>query len=277
MAMTVAEQLMYTTTKVTSLLNGVETGSGTAFYYNIKVPNTDGNSIPALITNKHVIAGSDEIAFRAHIRGASREPSGAWHNCRIATADSNVVYHPDPNVDLCAISIHSILSESDRLGKPIFNIAIDESLIPSASEWPQFDALENLLMIGCPRGIYDEVNNIPIFRRGYSATPLSRNYEGNSSFLVDMACYPGSSGSPIFIYDPNGFLDKTSNSYMMSQRVKFVGILFRGPLIDSKGQIIFQNIPTVNVQNMMHLGEAIKATEVLTISNMILKMMGVST
>ena len=43
---------------------------------------------------------------------------------------------------------------------------------------------------------------MPILRRGTTATPIALNFEGRPEFLIDAAVYPGSSGSPVFVYLP---------------------------------------------------------------------------
>ena len=54
-------------------------------------------------------------------------------------------------------------------------------------------------MIGYPIGLIDEYNNKPIVRKGITATTYNIDYNGKKEFLIDIACFPGSSGSPIFI------------------------------------------------------------------------------
>ena len=48
--------------------------------------------------------------------------------------------------------------------------------------------------------MYDQVNLIPITRTGMTATPLQLDYDGRPSFLIDASVFPGSSGSPVFVY-----------------------------------------------------------------------------
>lgn len=80
--------------------------------------------------------------------------------------------------------------------------------------------------------------------------------------MVDMACFPGSSGSPIFVYDRNGYLDRKTNSYNIgASRIHFVGVLYSGPLITNDGRIVLQQHPKVEVSAMMHLGNAIRSSQ----------------
>ena len=132
-------------------------------------------------------------------------------------------------------------------------------------------------MVGCPRGIFDEKNNIPIARRGITATPLGKKYEGNDQFVVDMACFPGSSGSPIFVYDRNGFLDRKQNTYQIgAQRVFFVGVLFAGPVITNAGKIVMGQPTEVQVATAMHLGYAVRSTAMHAIEDLLRKRVGAS-
>lgn len=38
------------------------------------------------------------------------------------------------------------------------------------------------------------------FRRGITATNINFDYNGKKEFVIDAACFPGSSGFPVFIW-----------------------------------------------------------------------------
>jgi len=63
-------------------------------------------------------------------------------------------------------------------------------------------------MVGYPIGLWDEKNNYPIFRKGITATHPANDYNGKSEFMIDAACFPGSSGSPVYIIDELNYVDK---------------------------------------------------------------------
>jgi hypothetical protein len=48
-------------------------------------------------------------------------------------------------------------------------------------------------MVGYPNGLWDTANNFPLIRRGVTATHIKNNYNGKSEFVIDIACYGGSS------------------------------------------------------------------------------------
>ncbi len=256
-----AEQLLYSTVKLTSSFQGNITGTGTGFFSTF---NRTNNSIsPVIITNNHVVQGSDKIHLKCHIRdNNSNVPSGRFLDINISLHDS-VVQHPDLNIDLCAISFGAILNQAVANGTPIFNSTIEMDLIPDLSEWQYFDAIEEVTMIGCPNGLSDDTNNLPLVRKGITASNPSKPYNGKQEFVIDMACFPGSSGSPIFLYNPNGYFDRQSNLFRMGeQRLRLLGILYAGPQVTNSGNIILANPPQFNVKSMMHLGFAIRSSEV---------------
>jgi hypothetical protein len=258
MAMTPAEQMLYSTVKLSTFSGSTPTGSGTGFFWGIEAAG--GHAI-LLVTNKHVVEGADRVVAVCHIGEGAEAPTGKFANCDIRLDPEGMVEHPDPNVDLCAFGINNLLDQGTAAGTPLFFRCTGPSLIPAAEDWTQFDAIENVLMVGCPQGLYDQVNNLPIVRRGITATPLGNRYEGRDEFLVDMACFPGSSGSPVFIYDRDGYLDRKSGNYLLgASRLLLVGILYAGPQATSEGTIVLGRQPRIVVNSMMHLGQVIRST-----------------
>lgn len=265
-ALSIAEQLLYSTVKLTASVGGNVLSYGTGFFIRLVIDND--HSAPIIVTNKHVVANCDRITAMLHLSNGN-EPAGTFAPAHIGIGP-NVIHHPDPTVDLCAIPIADILIQAENAGTPIFLRYLDLGLIPTDDDWQYFDAIEDVTMIGCPNGISDEVNNLPIIRQGITATPLSKKYNGKPEFMVDMACFPGSSGSPIFIYDRNGYLDRKTNSNMIgASRLHLVGVLYAGPLITNNGQVILAVPPQISINTMMHLGYAIRASEIRTLDALI--------
>lgn len=261
--LTIAERLLYSTIKLTAIKAGNRISSGTGFF--TLFAEKDGEFVPAIVTNKHVISGADEIMAICHLADGSK-PSGKFVNCTMSLTQGTYFNHPDPDVDLCAIPFGEIINQAINARTPIFLQWVDPSLIPHEDDWQYFDAIEEVTMIGCPNGISDEANNLPMARRGITASPLSKKYNGKDEFMVDMACFPGSSGSPVFIYDRNGFLDRRTNTYHMGQsRIVFVGILYAGPQVTNTGNIVLGHAPRVMVAAMMHLGNVIRSSALHTI------------
>ena len=107
--------------------------------------------------------------------------------------------------------------------------------------------MEEITMVGYPNGIWDQVNNMPIFRRGITATHPNLDWNGKSEFLIDAACFPGSSGSPVFLYNQIGYATKSKGMTIGPSRVKLLGILYAGPQHTASGEIKIVAVPTQNV------------------------------
>ena len=90
-----------------------------------------------------------------------------------------------------------------------------------------------------------------------------------------MACFPGSSGSPIYILNEGGYKDKVGNLNWGQSRIIFIGTLFSGPIYDATGKLVVTDIPTSNqvVEShtgvMVNLGYYIKSSEILEFKNII--------
>lgn len=99
------------------------------------------------------------------------------------------INHPDPKVDLAALFIGELISQAAEYKKPLYYIGLSKEIIPSADKLKNLSALEEIIMVGYPIGIWDHVNNMPIFRKGITATHPSLDYQGRKEFLVDAACF----------------------------------------------------------------------------------------
>ena len=107
---------------------------------------------------------------------------------------------------------------------------------------------------------------MPIFRRGITATHPNLDWNGKPEFLIDAACFPGSSGSPVFLYNQVGYATKSGGMTIGPSRLKLIGILYAGPQHTISGEIKIVTIPTQNVPVAIssipnNLGIVIKATK----------------
>ncbi len=112
------------------------------------------------------------------------------------------------------------------------------------------------------------MNNLPIFRRGYTASHPKFDFNKSGIGLVDMACFPGSSGSPIFIHNENGYSDRNGTMHLGAKRIILLGVLFEGPRYNASGEITINPIPMKNVlgvstPTLINLGYYIKSIELL--------------
>ena len=178
----ISENMMYNTVRLET-----GNGSGTGSFFNFQI----GESIvPVIITNKHVINynPSETATFFLHTANDNGEPEG---NLKISFS-TNWIFHDEK--DICYCYINPLLHEiKRRYSKDIFFIANDESIIPNKEKLQELNALEELVMVGYPIGLWDSRNNYPIFRKGYTANHPAIDFNEDGIGLVDIACFPGSS------------------------------------------------------------------------------------
>ncbi|WP_155760611.1 trypsin-like peptidase domain-containing protein [Stenotrophomonas maltophilia] len=138
----------------------------------------------------------------------------------------------------------------------------EPSLVPN-DERKNVRAIEPIMMIGYPNGLWGEHNNRPLARRGSTASHPFLKWNGRQEFVIDAACFPGSSGSPVFLFEDIMFRTK-DNSYTPGARAQLLGVLASGPLFTNEGTLVRRDIPTATtmvpvVSSMMNLGNVVHA------------------
>lgn len=257
---TVASQLQYCTTRIEVTLDDGRTGIGTGFFFDFPLP--DGQHIPTLVTNKHVIQNSKKGSFVLHLaNNDGKSPSGKTKKIELDNFASRWLGHPNNDTDICVLLLQPIFNE---FSEKIFKVAVSENICLSDEKLSELYAIEDVIMVGYPRGLWDETNNFPIIRRGITASNPASDFQGKAQGVVDIAAFHGSSGSPIFIYNCGTYPVKGGVS--IGNRVIFLGILYAGPIIKKSGETLISNIPVTEedlkeVIQTVHLGYYVKAKE----------------
>lgn len=215
----VAEKLLFSTIRIETE-SPSHTGVGTGFFFHYTIP---GKYIPFIITNRHVV----EYCTSCTIYLTRRDNNLPNLEEKIELKLTNMKYwhfHPDPNIDIACLSYGAIKKNLDIDGIEAYYIPIDNEIVPKSDQIKMLDAIEDVTFCGYPRGIWDSAHNLPIFRKGVTATPINIDYENKPAFLVDASVFEGSSGSPVFLYNKGIIPDKMGNS-TVGIRIVFLGIL----------------------------------------------------
>lgn len=275
---TLSEQMLFCTVRIKAQLSDGSISIGTGFFFDFSLD--DKMKIPVIITNKHVIKNAVKGKFQLHeakITDRPSEPSGRFFTVVMDQFEGRWLLHPDDMVDLCAMPFQPLQVDAELKNKSIFRISLDSNLILTDSALKELSAVEDILMVGYPIGLWDEINNLPLIRRGITSTHPSIDFCGKSVCVIDVACFPGSSGSPVLIVNECMYSTKTG-AQLGSSRAILLGVLFAGPQITAEGQIVIQDIPTGKhpfsvTKLMIHLGYIVKAKEVLTLGEHIKKVL----
>ena len=249
--MTLAEQLCYITTLIeTQETNGnycTATGFFIEFYTDKGIPKV------FLVTNRHVVENAQKMKIRLNYADEQGNPIDTqWVNIEIENAKTQFMYHPDKDVDL-AICTMSYAINVVRNKQNIFFKAFPPAFFVT-DEWAEnLDAIEDIIMVGYPYGLYDKTNNRPIVRKGITATDPKVDYEGKKIFFIDCACFPGSSGSPVLVHRKR-VREITPQATTFKEISKLVGIQMSMPIAEGRSK----NYQDVLFNQPINLGHVIK-------------------
>lgn len=245
MSLSLSEKLTYSTIRIECYSSKGEISTGTGYFFNFCENKKTGEHIPCIITNKHVIknASVGKLIFCTSENG---EPYNNKHyTINITDFEKAWINHNSPDVDLCAMPIATLLEDTKSKNIELFYISLQVSNLPTQEDLEDLTALEDLIMIGYPNGIWDSYNNKPIIRKGITATHPVLDYNNKKEFVIDMACFPGSSGSPVFLLSEGSYTSKKSGSFMIGNSKFFLlGTLYAGPQHNVIGQIVSVPIST---------------------------------
>jgi hypothetical protein len=266
---TVPNDLMFSTINI----DADDYGSGTSFIFNFTPLWSEfRRELPCLVTNKHVIiddnglekAQTATLLFHNKTKDKN-EPNGDFISLRF-TNNFYKYWICHPTMDLCVMPF---LKFFDTI--PFFK-SLKKENIPTSQQLNNLSAMEEILMIGYPNGIYDKTNNFPIFRRGITSTHPACDYENTPNFLIDVAAFNGSSGSPVCIYNSDSY--SNGKDLIIGPRFLFLGLLHEEYRTVFNGKVISDN--NENKQSVktetyttMHLGNVIKSRILMDFNELI--------
>lgn len=269
----ITKKLLFNTIRVDTELEDGSEGSGTAFVFS----HTTGSGVHTfVVTNRHLVEDvrSGGLVFTQKRHG---QPAlGERFQININDFSHAWFLHPNPEVDLAIISLRPLEQAARDQGVELYYHAIDSRLAPDAATLRALDALEQVIFVGYPNGVWDQVNLMPIMRRGTTATPMALDFEGRQEFLIDAAVYPGSSGSPVFVYQPDTLRSLQSGGGM---KFIFAGVVAAVFFREEANHLVPLPVPPNNQPIMMgsemiDLGLVIKADAVIVAVNAYLREAG---
>lgn len=257
-----SEKLFFTTTKISAYHSpGTPTYSvGTGFFLKLNPDLLHGETF--VVTNRHMVENfsawslsffssiNDKLILTKCVNSAPR--SYRWY-C-----------HPNKEIDIAVALIKPFLdikNFSPSFRDCIFLKSISQSDIISVNEENKLDAIEDVIFIGYPNGMWDEVNHLPIARKGMTASPLSIDFNGIPQFLVDASMFQGSSGSPVFLRDSGVRASKDGTSFGLGIPLfYFLGVVASGKFTHNKVQPEKYGLSSIE---MMDIGCVFKARTII--------------
>lgn len=278
-------EMLIQTVRIESTFESGMVSVGTGFPFTFcfkKVDEKTASGVRTIVTNRHVIEKKGERVKNGFLRLNKKNESNKCSfgdTVKIEFKGTEWVGHPSQSIDLCALPINKEVNRVEQSGDKVFYVSNLHALVPSnQQEWSRIGPLEDIICVGYPNGLWDEENNIPISRRGLTATYPKLNYLNKEQFLVDLPIYNGISGSPIFAYS-YGHEFYESGGYAVGGKCLLIGILYAGLKYkkNEPGADLSQ-IPTEKSESAVkdlgsNLGVAIKSTKLKDFDSIFQKMM----
>ena len=192
-----------------------ETGTGFLVYRSI----AENQGRVFLITNKHVIhkdptqrINVPNIKCHFNTKETDGTPGTVAGDIPLSNSDGSKRFreHPDPDTDVFALDVTDVMNLNSKIEKKWARY----DLFAEQLKRDELDitAGEEVVTIGYPLGLRQGATNFPLLRQGIIATRIgdpildkAKNPDGTfrdrrrRAFLIDGACIPGSSGSPVVL------------------------------------------------------------------------------
>lgn len=211
--------------------------TGTGFFYSIII---NGDTTNYIVTNKHVIDGCQIGTLVFNSKKNGKPVYGDILPLTVTNFDKLWIKHP--REDLAILPLAPILRSINKtFKKNAYFVTFLETDVLQPSEIEEFTAIEDVIMLGYPKGFYDSSNNLPILRRGVTATPMFIDFNNKPQFLLDIPIYPGSSGSPIVIYNQSSYTNRSGSTFAGAPRLRLLGIATESQNYQARGVTVLND------------------------------------
>jgi len=193
-----------------------------------------------LVTNRHVVVDESENYFPHFLEikthnSKSDFSSNSIISVQLYCKDKPAWYsHPnyaDNQVDVVLIPLDTTTMDNDNLC--FFNQSIINFI--TTSNFPigiKISSFANIIIAGYPLGFHDEINNLPVYRKGMIASSYPVHFNQLPYFLIDAYLHKGTSGSPVF-NSPDNILKNEKGSFH-SEFTYFLGIHSAEQVVDEE-------------------------------------------
>ena len=270
--MDISEQITYSTVLIRAVnKKKVCYRMGTGFIMLLCQNKETNHYVKVLITNKHVIEGSETTELELCKQGLDGAPIDT-ETVTFQFKSSAWIPHPEPSIDLCCVPIDYFRFWNVTPGTGCYACFLQSSLIPTKERLEELYAFEEVLMIGYPEGVSDEYNHKPIARKGMTASHPNKDYCGKAITVLDIAMFPGSSGSPVFLFNPC-FHVTNKDEFKVEGRILLLGIACSDYTQRENVFFSFFNILkkmfTFKIKTHINLAEIIKSEKILDFEKML--------
>jgi hypothetical protein len=245
--LTLSERVMYSTVRLEFPFSDKIEQFGTGFIFSFFLQ--DGSGVFAIVSNRHVFARDDgkgplfeDGLFRLTLAKSDRSPdTGKFVPVVMKNIQKSLIVHPE--CDLAIFLIDDVIGQMILNKTPPYFSAIDQSVIPTDDQLKALVPLESIVTVGYPGNYWDNINNLPLFHRGSTASAPYINFQGRREFVIDVTTWPGASGSPVFILDEGIYPDPRHGTGLLGSRAMLLGVVYGVWSEEVHGQVFIQYAP----------------------------------
>lgn len=180
-----------------------------------------------LVTNRHVARSDRRDVQPTHFRIQLHETAddlgqNQWVSVPLFDESEKPRWLEDKTSDSDVLCL-----EVEEVRKLAAEKAIAISALSEADFVPEdleFELGQELLVIGYPRGYYDEAHNLPVIRYATLASPYPIPFQGKPLALIDANLHPGTSGSPVILKPTSVPMWSRGMDPLSRRRVYLIGV-----------------------------------------------------
>eukprot|EP01032_Pedospumella_encystans_P022004 gene22004-24947_t len=137
---------------------------------------------------------------------------------------------PFDGTDLAAVRLSDcpLPSPAPNTATGFHSFPVHESL------FERYGGFHPTILIGFPHGHFDNLNNLPIWRTGFTASHPLVDYKGKKEGLNNIDCFPADSGAPVFVVVDTSE-SEMGNFYAGPKTPELLGIHYGGLTSDGSG------------------------------------------
>ncbi len=187
-----------------------------------------------LVTNRHVIIHrykNVEVipdSFTFNLRKIVNNDILKWDPITIYREEllDRLKVHRDKHVDIGIVRVSDLVNSRiasnkelkyvDPFGVSKLNMVGNNNI--------NVEVTDDVIIIGYPKGYYDEFNLYPIVKSGIVSSGWGLYFDGQPYFLIDAKLFPGSSGSIVFSKPTNTTVVNGKMMYSRDKQFAFLGI-----------------------------------------------------
>ena len=159
---TISSQLYLTTVKIETFTENLQ-GSGTGFIFDYS--SEPESSCLFLITNRHVVENTKDGKILFHVIEDNNQEPSLEKGFHLTIPDWQCLwfYHPNPEIDIAICPFLPIIQRvKEDFKQNLFFKAIPRKAIPDQDEINSLNAMEEVIFVGYPNGMWDSIHNLPI-------------------------------------------------------------------------------------------------------------------